>query len=1374
MSEEDNFQINIRDSYGFVAVNRGVVIQQFLTGISTLPTNYSGYIENFLTEYLGTADRPTPFGGRAEALQALDEWLNDSESPPYMLLATPAGRGKSALLVHWCSTLFSNPNWKVAFIPVSIRFGLSSAHVVFTAALAHVARVYGEEVSNISALPAEVLQSMLRDYLGREPPDGRQLLLILDGIDEAADWKLGPHSFPLKPTKGVRILVSARQTAGQSDADGWLRTLGWNSERRAGRVDLTPLSMTGVCEVLERLGFRTSETQADVNLVNELYRLSAGDPLLVRLYADTLRPGPQGEPSSFEALHSIRPGLEGYVEFLNDWWSDQQELWDPQRSGNSPLRDPLVAEFLGCLSNALGPLSVDDVVQLMPPELRITTFSLDGALRPLSRLVVGDGVRQGYTFNHPLMTAYFRERHLNDQGRHQWDERFISWGQREVDHLIAGDRKAEDVSRYLVQHYGAHLDRYGARVEDLLFILTDSWHRAWESLEFGHSGYLSDIDRVRRAAERVDQEAIASGGIAEHLTVVVSCALYSSSINGLYAGLKSNLVLELVSHGYWSNTQALAVARMLGPGLEKAVLLLNLSSSFNGPEQEQILLEGITSAEAIDDHFTRARILLSCVEFLTGINRQRVILSAYAAARDETRQSLRGALLLEIAPYMTDLSPESLRAEGLETIFSDPETIIKTKVTALGLVADQLSDEERNQAYGAICAIEDLSERIRASAVLAEGVPDFDNDLFTKQLAEVRNVKSPAERAEALLVLNPYLPESMRLTVAHEALDAIKNVEDLRSRSIQAVRAATYLPQHERETVIENVVAQLWGAFFFGHEKEFLDLLIERGYLSQALQVARSLHGIDLVKSLVQLVPWLEGEEQHEAASEAFSIITGELLTGGRRGKLNNALFFDTAIDLLVELNTYVPESNYKEALLQALEVSKSHWDEEQIVGALQALAQHQNPTMRDQTLQAALNVAEEIIDPKTRAEGLSELSKNLLRAPDRERAIQGTLAAARSIDDPEETASMLIRQIPSLPWSVRTQVLEEALVSARAIKDVHAHATALIHLIPYLSNPQLYRVRAEAEDLINHMDVSQHVRFYTLLAATDADGEPRRLINKAQNAARNIGLSQAGLAGELLDYRIQLAALYGYTTEAIKAARKLEDAFQRAFLLEGIARNTSDVIRRRGILREVLDIEQSLTNIFQRLWLLTGVIPLQSKWDRDETVPLALDLTTSVTDPLLRAAIRLNLAKYSSKEECRRIIEDSFELASGAEETGDWTSAIGHPFAYTFLLKDDPSELVGARNFVMLNELNILGIVMGIKEPKAIILKAAIKLHGDYAREKLIKFWHSTLNEESNSARSTVLNLIGEDASVIKLLGGEKCLPRVVAAIQETRAIWK
>jgi hypothetical protein len=48
-------------------------------GISTLPTNYSGYIENFLTEYLGTADRPTPFGGRAEALHVLDEWLNDSE-----------------------------------------------------------------------------------------------------------------------------------------------------------------------------------------------------------------------------------------------------------------------------------------------------------------------------------------------------------------------------------------------------------------------------------------------------------------------------------------------------------------------------------------------------------------------------------------------------------------------------------------------------------------------------------------------------------------------------------------------------------------------------------------------------------------------------------------------------------------------------------------------------------------------------------------------------------------------------------------------------------------------------------------------------------------------------------------------------------------------------------------------------------------------------------------------------------------------------------------------------------------------------------------------------------------------------------------------
>ncbi len=68
-------------------------------GINLLPYDYDQRIQNFLGEYLGSDAHPVPFGGRDDALKMLDNWLADTT--PYLLLAAPAGRGKSALLVRW-------------------------------------------------------------------------------------------------------------------------------------------------------------------------------------------------------------------------------------------------------------------------------------------------------------------------------------------------------------------------------------------------------------------------------------------------------------------------------------------------------------------------------------------------------------------------------------------------------------------------------------------------------------------------------------------------------------------------------------------------------------------------------------------------------------------------------------------------------------------------------------------------------------------------------------------------------------------------------------------------------------------------------------------------------------------------------------------------------------------------------------------------------------------------------------------------------------------------------------------------------------------------------------------------------------------------
>jgi hypothetical protein len=69
--------------------------------ISSFPTDYAVRVRNFLTEYIGTPDQPVPFGGRDADFAYLNAWLHDPLASPYLLVAGPAGRGKSSLLARW-------------------------------------------------------------------------------------------------------------------------------------------------------------------------------------------------------------------------------------------------------------------------------------------------------------------------------------------------------------------------------------------------------------------------------------------------------------------------------------------------------------------------------------------------------------------------------------------------------------------------------------------------------------------------------------------------------------------------------------------------------------------------------------------------------------------------------------------------------------------------------------------------------------------------------------------------------------------------------------------------------------------------------------------------------------------------------------------------------------------------------------------------------------------------------------------------------------------------------------------------------------------------------------------------------------------------
>ena len=214
---------------------------------------YADRIQNFLDEYLGTPTSVVPFGGRRREFDALDTWLLESNAPPYAMLAAEAGRGKSALLGRWTRSLLERDLARVVFIPISIRHNTALSSVIFPALADRLSRIFGETASGAD-LSAEQWRSICLGYMRRPPLDGKPVLVVLDGLDEASDWQPGVDLFPVSPPPGLRVLASARYIAGDVDEQGWLRRLGWDSPSRARSIPVPPLSRRGVSEVLAAMG----------------------------------------------------------------------------------------------------------------------------------------------------------------------------------------------------------------------------------------------------------------------------------------------------------------------------------------------------------------------------------------------------------------------------------------------------------------------------------------------------------------------------------------------------------------------------------------------------------------------------------------------------------------------------------------------------------------------------------------------------------------------------------------------------------------------------------------------------------------------------------------------------------------------------------------------------------------------------------------------------------------------------------------------------------------------------------------------------------------------------------------------------------------
>jgi len=966
-------------------------------GINLLPYDYDQRIQNFLTEYLGNDQHPVPFGGRDEALRMLDAWL--AEATPHLLLAAPAGRGKSALLVRWLDSLKAREDLALTFVPVSIRFGTNMERVFYAALAARLAYLHGDDVPASPETSTAVYRGLVSDYLSKPLANGRTLLVVLDGLDEAADWQAGAYFLPSELPAGVRVVVSARFLAGDADSTPWLRRLNWERSGMVSAPALVPLDRAGVADILLKMGCPLDELSRKVDIVAEMYRLSEGDPLLVGLYVDDLwdkreivaRLKP-------EDLADIQPGYKGYFD---DWWKYQKELWGKDKK---PWFEKHVRALRNLLAGALGTLFKDDF-QSLNPELE--SEDITDALDVLQRFIIGDNQTQGYTFSHPKLGQYFWEA-LTPTEQAKVEERFLAWGERTLQEFIDGKRdpkKKADVPVYVVRNYGAHLARAEPPIEKWLpLIHHQQWAQAWFTVEGAYGGCLRDVQRVWERCKVLDRETISAGQPATQLGKQIRCALIEGSLHSLAESIPPELIPALVQAGFWTLAQALVKIRHIPDAMRQAEVINRLLPQLT----EEELSKALETARAIDNQEARSRVLSALTQRLPEVSDE-----ALEAVRAIGDQDVRDWVLSDLAQHL----PEGELGQVLEATRAIQDE--ESRAHMLSVLAQRLPKGALGQVLEAARAIQDERSRAHVLSKLVQRLPS----LTGEALEAAQAIRNEMHRADVLSTLAQRLPEGE----LGQVLEAARAIEDEEYRASALSSLAQRLPKVTGEA--------LEAAKAIRDEESRADMLsvlvqhLPEGDLGQVLEAARAIEDKEyrtrVLSVLAQRLPGVVGEamaatwviqDEYEHA-RVVSVLVQYL----PEGNLGEVLAAARAIqnegvraNVLCELAQRLPGMAG-----EALEAARVIQDEYGHAKVLSVLVQCL-PGVAGEALEAALAIQNE----EYRAKVLSELAH---RMP--EGKLGQVLAEARAIHDEEYRAEVLSELAHRMPEGKLGQVLAEALI---------------------------------------------------------------------------------------------------------------------------------------------------------------------------------------------------------------------------------------------------------------------------------------------------------------------------------------------------------
>jgi hypothetical protein len=1030
----------------------------------TIPAGVRRFDDYYLTGHTTAGKKiPTPFGGRQRELQHLNRWLADPSADPRLLVSAPAGRGKSALLAKWVDNLRKSvgtvPPWNLIFVPISNRFQTNAPE----AYLAHLAHSLATIANHILLLPASdpepyyrnAISSLLDKLININKP----VLIVIDGLDEALGTEFLANTLPADLPATLRVVASARWLAGDIDATGWLRRLGWYATRRIDGYDLIvePLDTAAIGDVLLTMGAPVDVIGRDKALVARLAVLTQGEPLLLRFYAEDLWTKASSQtPITRDTLDSLQPGFAAYFK---EWVGFQGGITPASGVGLDPRT---VEATMAVIGFAKGPLEAKDLLDICRTAFPNLPWRLIAKphIESLRRFIIGDGsLRAPYALSHPKLGEYLRETEcaqLSDLVL----AGFATWGRLHIQELNQGARPPERASNYALQFLRYHFDEARIPIRDYLPLVEDGWRRAWAHFDGGERGFSGDVQAVSDVISN-------SPDTFTYLGAKLRCALTLSSIRSLGFNIPGALILAAFNHRVLSIKQASHLAELIGDDEDSVRTIAHLAylNVSNLEQFWELFATALSRALLSTDELIKARILKLIVdtalsptdmpdfELLPDV-RERAITAIEDAAHSVKHPRGRTELLTALVRNCSRTQYPRLMMHALDaaTAISSPNERVFCYLDLLPIAVSAYAIDLTSLIRSTIASIQAPWIRGYALKRLALLQPTTERyATIDAALKEMASTKIEWVRAEAFGDLAPILSPHQLQTVSSFA----RELTEAGARARALVGIAPYLPAEQQKDVLAQI--------------DQSTKQIERPNTTiYILAKSLPLRSLENIGSLVATT--IRGSaSSDEAIATCIRTFASDLSTSQAEEIIPHAKSIANVTWRVYALSALLPrltEERRRTIIADSLSSINALPTRDDRVQSLKYLAPHLTPDPPKVVQPEELSGLKEMGSRKLRSAAIRALAPRLAASQ-----MAAALSAAKSVGDVLQCIKALVSISVQLTSNERFEILGDALAFARRAENESDRASAIIYLSAHLAPRQVSEILA----IIAEMTAEEH-----------------------------------------------------------------------------------------------------------------------------------------------------------------------------------------------------------------------------------------------------------------------------------------------------------